>query len=161
MGRWDPYSTVRQSELIGRRVFDKEQRSVPNIRELKYNIFLDTRYEDDLSVDRLGDGQPHRPTVTFLTGLCDAAAASQKQEFLGWVATQRKHVKFEEINPDALTIEEHGIANPYHALIDRSRAREKGQAFHLSRSLLMSFQENGLMVAPLRKSTNSPDNITP
>lgn len=154
MGRWTPGEDVRPSEVIGRRIFDKTLDHLKGVESVP-NIFFDTRLEDDLSLDRLGDGQPHRQTVAFLTPLCDSAAQVQGKIFGGWLAAQRKHIRYENVRADALTLDRDGIDNPFHALLDRSAARERGQAFHLSRSLLMSFKESGQLVAPIRRPSSS------
>lgn len=153
MARWEPGDVLKPSEVIGRRLFDKSSDAPIEMQSLSANLFLDTRYDEDLSLDRLGDGQPLRVVVARLTPACDDEASKQRKHFRGWLATQRKHVKFENVRPDVLTIERDGIDNPFHALLDRSAAREKGQAFHLSRSLLMTFKESGQIVDPVRPNT--------
>ncbi|MBX4884104.1 hypothetical protein HJA90_10985 [Rhizobium bangladeshense] len=150
MARWQPGDVVKPSEVIGRRLFDKSLNAPIDVQSLSPNLFLDTRYDEDLSLDRLGDGQAHRAVVTRLTPSCDEEATKQRSYFRGWFATQRKNVKFENVLPDVLTTERDGIDNPFHALLDRSAAREKGQAWHLSRSLFMTFKESGQIVHPIR-----------
>ncbi|OWV72382.1 hypothetical protein ATY76_05995 [Rhizobium sp. R339] len=153
MARWSPGEAVTPSEVIARRVFDKNSDAPLDMQSLDPNLFLDTRLQEDLSLDRLGEGQPLKAVISHLTPACDDDASRQKKHFRGWLATQRKNVKFEAVRPDVLTIERDGVDNPFHALLDRSAAREKGQAWHLSRSLFMTFKEHGATVAPLRRET--------
>jgi hypothetical protein len=156
MARWTPGDAVKPAEVIGRRIFGKDPTTPLDIHLVNPNLFYDTRFEEDLSLDRLGEGQPHKSAVNHLTRACDVAATEQATHFVGWVAAQCKNIKFEHVRPDPLTIEKDGIDNPFHALLDRSSAREKVQAWRLSRSLFMDFKEHGQMVAPSRRKSEAP-----
>ncbi|MGO8093254.1 hypothetical protein [Rhizobium leguminosarum] len=151
MARWIPLDVVKPAEVIGRRIFEKDPAAPLDIHLVNPNHFYDTRFEEDLSLDRLGEGQPHKSAIRHLTPACDNAAAEQSMHFVGWVAAQRKHLKFEDVRPDPLTLERDGVENPFHALLDRANAREKVQAWRLSRSLFMAFKEHGQMVSPMRR----------
>ncbi|NSZ75654.1 hypothetical protein [Agrobacterium tumefaciens] len=152
MGSTQAQIVIKEGELIGRRIFDKKLTSVSSLDQVPTNVFLDTRYEDDLSVDRLGNGSATKSVVSKVTELADHAATQQSTIFLGWIAAHKKHLKHVVIKPDPLTTKLDGIENPHHALIDRSSSREKALAFHFSRSLLFCFKENGEIVPPQRRS---------
>ncbi|MGO7331755.1 hypothetical protein [Rhizobium leguminosarum] len=175
MKRWLPGDVVKPAEVIGRRIFEKNPATPLDINLVNPNHFYDSRFNEDLSLDRLGEGQPHKSTITFMTPACDAAAVEQRKSimsqlrpehdaasvepsvhFVGWVAAHRKNIKHEVIRPDPLTLEREGVENPFHALLDRTDAREKVQAWRLSRSLFMSFKEHGQMVAPMRRKELVP-----
>ena len=147
-------SPIVNGELIGRRIFHEKLAAVSSMSDVPANVFLDTRYEEDLSVDRLGTGNVTKAIVKELTRLADEAATLQKTNFLGWIANHRKNIKQTEVRPDPLTIAIDGIENPYHGLIDRSGVREKVAAHHFSRSLLFMFQE-GQIVHPIRSNATN------
>jgi len=149
MARWSPGPAIKPGEYVGRRVFDTNTSALDK-HSLSPNLFLDTRLHEDLSFDRLGEGSIAKQVVTFLTPICDHEGHKQQKTFFGWLAALRRSIKYEEVRPDPLTEAVHGVENPYHALLDRSAARQRGQAFHLSRSLFISFQENGQVVLPIR-----------
>ncbi|MER9912240.1 hypothetical protein NKJ71_16575 [Mesorhizobium sp. M0050] len=105
---------------------------------------------EDLSVDRLGINNPVREVVRRLTAAADTEAAKALKQFYGWIAIAAKDLRSLKVSPSPLSIDEHGVDNPYHADIDRSQFRERAQAFHLSVSLRVQFQERGRYVPPIR-----------
>lgn len=149
-----PKIEIKDGELIGRRVFDKKLTTI-ELEKLTYNVFFDTRFADDLSVDRLGNGSATKSVVRQLTLLADEAASQQSTVFCGWIAIHRKNLQRVTLKPDALSEKLDGIENPHHALIDRSGARDKTAAFHFSRSLLYDFKEKGQVVPPERRQVET------
>lgn len=150
MARWKPDpNSVSSGEWVGRRIFSGAGKAA----ELSYNLFYDSRLDEDLSLDRLGEGaDPIKFVVEQVTAIADAEAEKHGKDFHGWMAARCKTLKNVNIFPDPLTIAAHGVDNPYHALLDRSRAREKADAHHFSRSLFYYFREDGKNVQPVRKA---------
>lgn len=157
MAPWTPDNNqVKPSEFVGRRIFGKSSDEVSSI-ELTPNMFFDSRLNEDLSLDRLGENKVNKEVVKQLTPLCDSAAQnmSPPQTFFGWAAIQLKNMTRAKVFPDPLTLERDKVENSYHALIDRSSVRNKDAAFFFSRSLLWDFKEKGQMVEPIRPVTDS------
>lgn len=141
---------IADGELVGRRVFDKKLAQLSSVADVPSNTFFDSRLQDDLSVDFLGKGSANKSIVRQLTTLADISAKEQSTTFLGWIANHKKNIKETRVIRDSLSEKLHGIENPFHGLIDRAGARERATAFHLSRSLLFMFQQDGQVVQPLR-----------
>lgn len=150
---WKPdLSTIKNSELIGRRLFEPlEFEPIGSVQRAKYRLddFLDNRLQQDLSVDRLGENQPHRPTVRFLTRLADGAAAERKKTFHGWASIRVKDLKKLSVRPSPVEAPA-DKANPYHAGIDRTQVRESLIAYHVAVSIKTQFEQAGGPVSPDR-----------
>jgi hypothetical protein len=116
--------------------------------KLSPEAFQDKRLSEDLSVDRLGLQNPVKTVVRRLTALASGEASRASKEFHGWIAIAVQDLKVVKVFPTPLTMQKDGVDNPFHADIDRSMAREEAQAFHLSVSLRVQFQDKGRYVAP-------------
>lgn len=160
---WEPSSeSIQPTEIVGRRLLAKTYKDWPTLGppngqlKLSAEAFEDSRLDEDLSLDRLGTSNPVKTVVRRLTVVADAEAAKTFKSFFGWVAIAARDLKNSTLVPSPLSIEEHGIDNPFHADIDRSGFRERAQAFHLSVSLRFQFQERGRYVPPVRASEGQP-----
>ncbi|MHC2792587.1 hypothetical protein ACVINZ_001599 [Mesorhizobium jarvisii] len=157
MATWQPsLDNVEPAEIVGRRLLAKTYKDWPALGppngqlKLSAEAFEDSRLSEDLSVDRLGVNNPVRAVVRRLTVVADTEAAKALKQFCGWIAIAAKDLKNSRVFASPLSIEEHGIDNPFHAEIDRSQFRERAQAFHLSVSLRFQFQDRGRYVPPVR-----------
>ncbi|MBA1144592.1 hypothetical protein [Mesorhizobium neociceri] len=152
---WSPSPvSIDPTEIVGRRLLAKTYKGWPSQNPTRENLklspeaFQDTRLGEDLSVDRLGLQNPVKTVVRRLSALASEEAYRASKEFHGWIAMAVQDLKGVKVFPTPLTIEKDGVDNPFHADIDRSLAREQGQAFHLSVSLRVQFQDKGRYVAP-------------
>jgi hypothetical protein len=151
---WPSQKAVQGGDIVGRRLFGSSP--VIAASDVPMDAFDDTRVHMDLSFDRLGNGSVQKSVVRHLTPQCDEEAEKRKTEFNGWAALEAKKYKKVEFKPDALTKEKDGYENPFHALLIRDSARNKQQAFHLSRSLFLHFLTgDGKIVQPERSSRSS------
>jgi hypothetical protein len=129
MWKPDP-NKIGGSEVLGRRVFTDKPFVGPRGRVpegcFNLDIFFDTRLEDDLSFDRLGDGSPLKAVRKFLTPVANAQAESMRpaRPFSGWASITMKRLGFVSVTP-APTEEPY---NPFHAELSRALYRDKTQA---------------------------------
>lgn len=153
MAHWTPNETaVNANELVGRRIFEKADRTILSTADIKSDVFDDSRLHEDLSVDRLGNPNPDRKALKYLTSLADEEAEKRDRAFNGWIAIHAKKLKRVTIKPDPLTLAKDGTSNSFHAVIDRSAVREANLAYYFSTSLYFQFRENGLVVPPRREA---------
>lgn len=97
MGRWkpNPNEDIGRGESLGRRLFARaslagatDQRPLPSV---DLRNFEDSRGE--ISLDRLGQGNPEKAVLRYLNPRADAAAknlGSSKMFFNGWAYVQAK-----------------------------------------------------------------------
>lgn len=98
MGRWkpDPDKEIGPGESLGRRLFAQAslagatgQRPVPSF---DLRNFEDSR-DGEVSLDRLGRGNPEKAVIRYLTPRAEAAAkklGSSRMFFNGWASIQAK-----------------------------------------------------------------------
>ena len=114
---WNPPNNISKKEFVGRRVFGDSVLRPPPGQQLKYKyeLFLDTRSNSGLSVDRLGGRGPRRDVLEVLCPLCEESSRKRNKEFKGWaqIHVERLQVAKIGISPTPATDE----CNPYHAEI--------------------------------------------
>lgn len=129
MWKADP-EKVGEKEILGRRVFTDRPfvGGGGRVPEGCFNldIFFDTRLDDNLSFDRLGEGSPVKAVRKYLTPLADAEAALMRppRPFSGWAPISMKQLTFITVIPDP----REDPYNPYHAELSRDLYRAKAQA---------------------------------
>lgn len=125
---WRPNSSeVRKSEIVGRRVyvapiFDGDER-------LRVDHFFDNRLENDLSVDRLGEGQVVSKVKSHLA--IKAGQDNSAHSFKGWAGLKVKSLVVPaktavSLLPTPLS------DNVYHADISRKDYRTPAAAYALA-----------------------------
>jgi hypothetical protein len=97
MAKWVPNAEeVGPGETVGRRLFDQpslvgatDQKAA--LRSLDYRNFEDDR-DGEVSLDRLGKGNPEKATMRYLTSRAEAAgkARTPSKTFDGWTAIKVK-----------------------------------------------------------------------
>ena len=128
-----PSSTVSDKEIVGRRAFGNKVFDNRATRTLPYqiNIFLETRDNMGLSVDRLGVRKAYSDVLSFRTPHCDSLAKIRAKEFVGWAQLCVSDIQQIGISSTEAINEE----NPYHAEISLSdhdsRQARRSLAFRL------------------------------
>jgi hypothetical protein len=118
--------------------------------------FYDSRLEEDLSVDRLGNPNPSRETLAAITRIADAEATSRIRDnvFVGWFAINLKDFKFPgwiaRIVAKPTRNENATLSNHWHAEVSRDGFRAKAQAYALAFTLTKVFERKGRYVAAAR-----------
>ena len=127
---WTPdRDEIKPSETIGRRVFGNPfagpGAKVPE-RHFKITVFMDSRLDQDLSFDRLGERGVDRCVTGFLTplGVDQGKILAPPKEFSGWAAIPMAKLDFATVRPSPTD----DPYNPYHADLDRERFRERDHA---------------------------------
>jgi len=154
VAKWHPpLDAVGPNEVIGRRLFESSAAS--SLRPLSTQHFMDSRVDEDLSVDRLGDTGVNKVVCRSLTSEADAEAAKRSKSFHGWASIRCKDLKKANVKPVPITLAEHGTDNPYHAEIDRSLVRDATMQHYFAAHLLYEFIK-GTHVPPLREGFDLP-----
>lgn len=129
---WKPTASVSPKEVIGRRAFGDRDKVFTSDGKIRIDVFLDTRYQNDLSFDRLGIKKPTDEVVRFLTPKCNKHASIVMKPFFGWAAIKVSELKRLEVKPTP----DDANDNPYHADLLRNdyRSRELAEtlAFRLA-----------------------------
>lgn len=140
---WKPdKNKVSDKEIVGRRVFGQKIFKNPGGKHLfEWKIFYDTRFQNDLSFDRLGLNTIDEKVVKFLTSQCHEHGKQQNKKFKGWApikVSDLKKIKVSdpnlpnlnqlEIQPTPTTEPD----NPYHADLSRDGFRENFSAERLA-----------------------------
>jgi hypothetical protein len=127
---WTPDpNEIKPSETIGRRVLGKgfagPGAKVPE-GFFKITVFMDSRLNEDLSFDRLGERGVDKSVTKFLTplGVDQGQTLAPPQEFSGWAAIPMAKLNFVTLRPTP-TDEPH---NPFHADLSREDFRGRSQA---------------------------------
>ena len=125
---WKPNkSEIKKSEILGRRVYKSPV--LDNDNRLRVDHFFDTRTENDLSVDRLGEGSVIKK-VTVLVAK-KAGDANPEQTFFGWAGLKAKSLTVPA--KTALTLlATPKIDNDYHGDISREDFRKDAAAYSLA-----------------------------
>ena len=157
---WYPPPEVDEKELIGRRLLDRagKERSTSEDGRPLYDVgdFYDTRLEDDLSVDRLGNPNPTLDTLREITKLADQEAGRPESNrvFIGWATIRVQKLRFPGWDAKVIaspTLREDGtVENHWHADIKRDGFREKAHAYALAATLQQTFMRKGGYQAPNR-----------
>lgn len=142
MIKWPCPDTVGDKELIGRRLLELPYTDEYGIF-LKVNHFIDTRIEEDLSVDRLGEtGSVNKKALRHLSRLSFRHAEINSNSFFGWCTCRVGYLKtFPYVviaSPDR-TENDEKFWNHYHADISRSDHRNKRRAYELATALTHIF----------------------
>lgn len=153
MAIWYPPSEVSQKELVGRRLFGKANTGLPTDKGdrplFRVDDFYETREEDDLSVDRLGDPNASRDTLRMITSLADTDASrrDKKRVFNGWATIRVQKFRFPgwvaQITATPTMREDGSVENPWHANVNRDGFRGKAQAYALAIALQHTFELKG------------------
>ena len=119
---WKPNSSIGKSETIGRRVLES-QRSKHDRLKIKFDAFIENRPDSNLSVDRLGDGNPVKKVVDYLRPLGERFAEERGKPgtFIGWASWTTSKLTSRPFNleliatPIAENVEKGIARNDYHA----------------------------------------------
>jgi hypothetical protein len=137
------------AELIGRRLFGKQgwDDSKPSFTFIH---FVDSRFDQDLSVDCLGPGNTETKRIRPLTRLGDTEAAARVPvvTFDGWAAVLAKDLAFPGWLPLVRPSEQPD--NPYHAEIIRDGFRDKAHSYAFATAMADRFSRKGRYVSPIR-----------
>lgn len=154
MSVWYPdESGVHENETVGRRIF----RTSPSTRtsdedglpEIGMKDFHDSRLENDLSFDRLGQPNPSKDTLRVITKIADedAEGISAAASFEGWATILIKKLKLPGWEPSWLptpTKNEKGdFVNQWHTDLSREGFRNKRLAYMLAITLNHEFNLKG------------------
>lgn len=163
MAKWSPNpASIDQAEVIGRRIFSDAIWDGPldqgKPRTFRLDHFMETRSEEDVSVDRLGLNAADGLAKRMLTTLADKNAASRGKPFNGWAACRCKDMTLmgaslaEKIYPDPLPNAKYPeeAPNPYHAQISRGEDRHKTNLLGLAMLMREMFSKKGHWVEPSR-----------
>lgn len=143
---WQPDpDVVSEKEILGRRTFG-DNITKPD-GQFRMTVFLDTRYDEDLSLDRMGMKTVDPEVTVFLTPQCHAHGKTQSKRFAGWAAIRKKVLTGLDVRPNAQLETADHPANPYHADLSRNGYRDRRQAETLAFRLVLHAQDLGL-VAP-------------
>ena len=155
---WYPPPEIGEKELVGRRLLDKAGTERPTDeggRPLsKVGDFYETREEDDLSVDRLGDPNPAQDTLRAITSLADKDASRPEinRIFNGWATILVQNFRFPgwvaQVTATPTMREDGTVENPWHADVNRDGFREKAQAYTFSITLQHTFERKGSYEPP-------------
>ena len=116
---WTPPNHVSNKEFVGRRVFGtKAFNKTSNSRRYKLDVFMDTRLDTGLSVDRLGVKAVCKEVLVFLTPLCETIAKKRNKQFKGWAQMHVNDLLKLKINIKSTKPDNED--NPYHAEICRT-----------------------------------------
>jgi hypothetical protein len=109
--------------------------------EIRLDVFLDDRYEEDLSFDRLGVRKVEAKIVDFLTPLAHNVGARRvpPKPFAGWLGIAVSELRNLLVLPDPID------GNPYHALLSRDGYRNKYLAETLAYRLCYHAHKIGLI----------------
>ena len=156
---WYPPPEIGEKELVGRRLLDKTGAERPTDKDgrplSEVGDFYETRAEDDLSVDRLGDPNPSQDTLRAITSLADmdALRPETKRIFIGWATIRVQNFRFTGWVAKVIatpTMREDGtVENPWHADVDRGVFREKPQAYTFAVTLQHTFERKGTFEPPI------------
>lgn len=160
MAVWRPPRVVGQREVVGRRLLNDVGELRPENDngepKLTFKDFHETRPDEDLSVDRLGDPNPSRGTLTAITTVADEEVAETKrpQSFLGWATIRVKDFSFPgwiaEIEARPTFRSDGSQKNRWHAEVNRDGYRDRGQSYALAITLQHTFERKGSYVSPRR-----------
>ena len=146
---WTPDpDEVKPSESIGRRVFGKGWLAGPDAKGpqgyFKITIFMDSRLDQDLSFDRLGETGVDKRVTRFLTplGVDQGQTLTPPKEFSGWAAISMARLDFATVRPTPTD----EPCNPFHADLSREGFREKVQAETLA--FRLAYLAGNEIVAP-------------
>ena len=159
MAAWIPEAAISPTEWLGRRMFGSPSKAaIKSLEDLtSTEAFIDTRVDDDLSLDRLGDPNIAKSAVAELTPLADAEASANKKTFNGWFACRQRDLKYVAVKPSPLNFAEHGIDNPYHAEIVRDNVRASDLQHYLASHLFVAFRFSGQFQQPgARRQPSAP-----
>lgn len=129
---------VKDSEFIGRSLHGKKESNVFCDKGLiKWQQFYDSRLEENLSVDRIGDKQIDKGSLTYLHPL---AVSRNPEPFQGWATIKVQKIttgKFAcNVIPTPILDEENANnSNELHADIDRTNFRTEQLAYCLAVAL--------------------------
>jgi hypothetical protein len=150
---WIPDNTIGEKELVGRRLHERpdssrslDDRGRP---ELELDDFYDGRFEEDLSIDRLGNPNPTNRTLAAITRIADAEATFRIPDniFIGWFAINLKDFKFPGWTASVVSKptqhEYPSLANHWHAEVNREGFRARAQAYALAFLLRNIFERRG------------------
>jgi hypothetical protein len=154
---WNPSATnISDKEIIGRRAFgDEAFIPSPQGQLVHYLVFYDSRFQTDLSVDRLGGSSVEDRVRRFLTphAVHHGETRLPKQQFHGWAQIPVKKLKKIKIAPspkgDKNKLDDLSDPyNPYHADIVRDGYRTQQTAEVLAYALAQMASQFHL-VSPL------------
>ena len=127
MPRWRPDPDhVEDQEAIGRRVYS--DKILRRDGRLRVDHFEDSRLDNDLSVDRLGNPNPMRAVKAYLAA--KASAANPDRSFAGWAALRVSAIRNHKAPLEVIATPKED--NEYHADICRDRFRDKVHAYNLA-----------------------------
>ena len=160
---WYPPPEVDEKELIGRRLLDRagKERATDEDGRPLYDVddFYDTRLEEDLSVDRLGNPNATPDTLREITKLADQEAGRPESSrvFIGWATIRVRNLRWPgwdakegKVTASPTLREDGTVENHWHADINRDGFREKAQAYALATLLQHTFLRKGAYQAPNR-----------
>jgi hypothetical protein len=167
---WYPPPEIDEKELVGRRLLDRASKERPKNEEgcplCDINDFYDTRLEDDLSIDRLGNPNPTLDTLREITKLADQEAGrpGSNRVFIGWATIRVQLLRFPgwdgKVIASPTRHEDRTVENHWHADIKRDVFREKAHAYALAATLQQTFMRKGGYQAPNRSHASSPATAT-
>jgi len=153
---------VKDTELIGRSLYGKRERDVFCDRGLvKWQQFYDSRLENDLSVDRIGNKQIDKGSLLYLLPL----AENRKSEpFKGWAVIKVEKMRKGKLKIKVYPSPVNDDANPdnsneLHADVDRSNFRSETLAPILAAALshlvshIANIQDNQVLETSVPIST--------
>ncbi len=145
MNRWEPKEQISLKEIVGRRAFGSRVFDKSNgVLRYNINVFLDTRENVGLSVDRLGMKNVDNCVLNYLKPLCLQLAEKRSSQFVGWA--QIKVRQIESIGIKAtLAVNE---INPYHAEIIRSEFKTQKSLRALAFQLCVYASESDFIYPP-------------
>ena len=97
--RWAPSDVVGNKELVGRRIFDDPifngELDQAARGKLRFDHFMETREDGELSLDRLGRSNAEKRVLTYLQPRCDHAGArfQRQRNFEGWAGFQVQQIR--------------------------------------------------------------------
>ncbi len=145
MNKWVPKDQISSKEIVGRRsfgsrVFDKSN----GILRYNINVFLDTRENTGLSVDRLGMKKVDHSVLNYLNPLCHKSAIKSSSNFVGWAQIYVRQIESIGIQATQAVNEN----NPYHAEIIRSEFKTPKSLKALAFQLCVYASENDFIYRP-------------
>jgi hypothetical protein len=148
--KWLNKSSVSDKEIVGRRVFGPpfEQRPSAKIPQgaFRLDIFMESRAEAHLSLDRLGLRAADANVLAELSVLCREHAGRVKKPFTGWAGLRVIELSNLRIVPSEDVV--YADRNPYHADLLLDDYRNRSQMESLCFRLAWQAQRVGLVAPP-------------
>ena len=145
MNKWVPNEQISPKEIVGRRAFGSRVFDKSNgVLRYNINVFLDTRVNSGLSVDRLGMKNVDHSVLNYLNPLCHQLAQKRSSKFVGWAQIKVRQIESIGIRATQAVNEN----NPYHAEIIRSEFTTPQSLRALAFQLCVYASENDFIYRP-------------